>query len=119
MTRMQLALVVAPNVLVYLAWQGADFFKSNRLQRFLTANFLLSEAHVQAGKWWTLLTYSFSHMNVLHLGINMFCLVSIGRGVMGCVRHSCQLACRPSSLAASFGRLTPPSRASIVLHVVG
>lgn len=39
------------NVVVYLLWQSAEFFRSPQLMRTMLNNFMLSDAHVRAGKW--------------------------------------------------------------------
>lgn len=63
-----------------------------RVQRTLSRNAVLSSSRVRAGRWWTLVTHSFSHRDLAHLGVNAFTLYSFG--------SSSSLATRP--LAALY-----------------
>jgi membrane associated rhomboid family serine protease len=42
-------------------------------------NFLVSMKNVREGRWWVMLTSSFAHKDILHLGVNMFTLWQLGR----------------------------------------
>ena len=43
---------------------------------------------VLAGEWWRLLTAGFLHAGLLHLAVNMFSLVMLGRGLEGLLDRS-------------------------------
>lgn len=68
--------IVAINVLVFLAWQATQWSPS--LDVFMRTNFLVSWVHLEHGLYWTLLTAAFSHSEWWHLGINMVVLWSFG-----------------------------------------
>lgn len=70
------SVIIALNVLVFLAWQAA--FMMPGLQKFMLTNFLVSTSHVAHGLVWTLVTAAFSHNEIWHLAINMFVLWSFG-----------------------------------------
>lgn len=38
--------------------------------------------NVRAGRWWVMLTSTIQHKDLFHLGINMYCLWSIGPGIV-------------------------------------
>jgi len=76
-------IIIALNVLVYIAWQvaiqqGRPAGGPTALQRFMTENFVVSSLHLEAGRWWTLLLAEFSHYELWHIAINMFVLWSFG-----------------------------------------
>ncbi len=52
--------------------------KNPSLRIFFQENMFNSLDNWQAGRWWTLVTSSFTHVNLMHLGANMFSLYSIG-----------------------------------------
>lgn len=64
--------IIALNAGVYLMWHLGS-------ERFMAENFLVSRLHLEAGRWWTLLTAAFSHNNFAHLLLNMFVLYGFGR----------------------------------------
>ena len=75
--------IIALNAVVYIAWQaalqqGRPATGPTALQRFMTENFMVSSAHLEAGRWWTLLLAEFSHLDLWHIAINMFVLWSFG-----------------------------------------
>ncbi|KAL8678747.1 MAG: hypothetical protein Q9224_004192 [Gallowayella concinna] len=41
-------------------------------------NLIFNRENYNAGRWWTMITYSFMHANALHLGMNMVALSSFG-----------------------------------------
>ncbi len=53
------------------------------LDDFFRRNMVNSGQNWREGRWWTLLTSSFTHINLLHLGVNMFSLFSIGPWIVG------------------------------------
>ncbi len=68
--------LIALNVVVYLLWNyGEEMGVSTR---FMAENFLVSWAHLEDGRYWTLLTSAFSHNMFLHIALNMFVLNSFG-----------------------------------------
>jgi membrane associated rhomboid family serine protease len=68
--------IIAINVLIFLAWQAARVDES--LEHVMAANFLVSTSHLLAGRWWTLITAAFSHIDFWHIALNMFVLWSFG-----------------------------------------
>lgn len=68
--------IVAVNVLVFLAWQVARSYPP--LEQVMAANFLVSATHLMHGRVWTLVTAAFSHIEFWHIGINMLVLWSFG-----------------------------------------
>ncbi len=62
-------LMVAINVLVFIAWQFAA-------RRFMWEQFTVSWYGVSHGKIWTLLTATFSHIDFWHFLINMLVFIS-------------------------------------------
>jgi membrane associated rhomboid family serine protease len=68
--------IIAINVLIFLAWQAARVDQA--LEHVMAGNFLVSSAHVLDGRWWTLLTAAFSHIELWHIALNMFVLWSFG-----------------------------------------
>jgi membrane associated rhomboid family serine protease len=50
-------------------------------QNFMASNFVLSGDNLSRGRIWNLLTYSFSHYNILHLASNMFGLYFFGSSI--------------------------------------
>ena len=71
-----MSIIIALNVLVFLAWQATSLEPG--LRSFMGANFLVSTSHIEHGLIWTLITAAFSHNELWHLAINMFVLWSFG-----------------------------------------
>ncbi len=69
--------ILAVNIAVYLCWLASNAMPG--LRRFMVENFLVSPAHLAAGKLWTPLTSVFSHAELWHLLFNMIVLVSFGQ----------------------------------------
>ncbi len=57
-----------------LAEQG-DRSLSDQVQQ----NLVNSLENMKAGRWWVMVTSSFAHVNLLHLGLNMWCLWGFGK----------------------------------------
>ena len=66
--------LIGANVAVYLAWNTNIVSK-----QFLYNHFTLSQYTINRGFYHTFLTYSFSHINFLHMFFNMFTLYFFGR----------------------------------------
>ncbi|MEM6925934.1 MAG: rhomboid family intramembrane serine protease [Myxococcota bacterium] len=66
--------IIALNVAVFVGWHMGD-------RDFMAAHFLTSQAHVEEGYVWTLLTYAFSHYGTGHLLFNMFGLYVFGKPI--------------------------------------
>lgn len=47
---------------------------------FIQRNFVCSGDNVKSGRWWVILTCSFTHIQPWHLILNMYALWGIGRG---------------------------------------
>ena len=67
---------IAINIVVFLAWQFVD--GDIVLFHFMISNFLTSWDGLLTGHVWTLLTSAYSHVQLLHLAINMFVLWNFG-----------------------------------------
>jgi len=68
--------ILVLNVLVFLGWQATSAMPG--LQRLMVTHFLVSSAHLARGYAGTLLTSTFSHLELWHLALNMFVLWSFG-----------------------------------------
>lgn len=68
-------IIIILNLIVFGAWVTA---KTQEQLYFMTANFLVSWLHLEAGRYWTLVTSVFSHKDLWHFLINMFVLQSFG-----------------------------------------
>ncbi|KAI9744882.1 MAG: hypothetical protein M1818_001807 [Claussenomyces sp. TS43310] len=54
--------------------------RSTRLsERDFYQNLVVSRENVREGRWWTLITHTFTHLEWWHLGVNMMSLWSLGR----------------------------------------
>ena len=62
-----------------LAQQEANQGNHTR-QDWIEQNLINSTENVRQGRWWVMLSSSFAHGNIIHLGINMYALWSIGSG---------------------------------------
>jgi len=60
------------NAVPFALWMYADFTKNRRLQANIQKQTIVSPAAVDQGRWWTLLTSSFSHQEFFHFAFNMF-----------------------------------------------
>lgn len=69
--------IIGLNLFVYLLWH-TDFVS----ERFKTHHLALSRATLAQGNIHTLLTYGFSHTNLMHLLFNMITLYSFGRTIL-------------------------------------
>jgi membrane associated rhomboid family serine protease len=71
--------LLALNVIVFLAWLPADLYDpADQLGRFMAENFFVSREHLEEGQYWTLLTAEFSHREIWHLALNMMVLMNFG-----------------------------------------
>jgi len=69
-----LGLLIGANVGIFLAHQ-TEYLSEWTMYR----HFMFSELNFRSGRWWTILTYSFSHMDLLHFLNNMSSLWSSGK----------------------------------------
>lgn len=78
--------IIGISTAVFLAWQyamqNARQFGDFRLLKFMRENFLCDWHGVRSGRWWTLITSTFSHNEMWHFGLNMFVLHSFGSTVI-------------------------------------
>lgn len=79
---------IGANVFVWTQWhiipdaqaakQGKGslaYYEAQRKQaQYMNDNFTLSRKNIAEGRWWTLITSAFSHIDLAHLGINMLVL---------------------------------------------
>lgn len=78
--------VLAINGLVYVAWQYAHYrlktFQDPRWILFMFEHFTAGYLNLYHGRWWTLFTSSFSHMEFMHLLVNMVTFAVVGPPVL-------------------------------------
>ncbi|KAI8924431.1 hypothetical protein BC831DRAFT_465630 [Entophlyctis helioformis] len=86
--------LIGINVAVFLVWayaQGMNRSKGDRSYlTWMYDNFTTSyDGVINKGRYWTMLTSSFSHQEIFHLGLNMFVLHSFAGSVIEAigVRH--------------------------------
>ncbi|KAJ1722980.1 hypothetical protein LPJ53_002646 [Coemansia erecta] len=74
--------LIAINGAVFLVWQSAigreKSFGDSKLTRWMMRNFTTMWANLSEGRVWTLITPAFSHVEPMHLFINMFVLYNFG-----------------------------------------
>ncbi|KAJ1866426.1 hypothetical protein H4R99_003247 [Coemansia sp. RSA 1722] len=74
--------IIALNGAVFLVWQSAkgrsNSFGDNSLTNWMIKNFTTMWVNLSEGRLWTLVTPAFSHIDPMHLLINMFVLYSFG-----------------------------------------
>lgn len=101
--------LVGVNGCVYAAWQVArrGGARAAPLLRLLRAHALQSNAGLRRGRVHTLITSAFSHMGIIHLGVNMFVLCEFGSRVMACaaVPRQPQRLSHPRIDASSFAAM--------------
>ncbi|CAM2069481.1 Rhomboid family intramembrane serine protease [Sulfidibacter corallicola] len=68
--------ILVLNIAIFLGWTLFTGTEAN--ERFFVENFLVSNAHLRAGYYWTVLTSVFSHNMAFHLLFNMMVLLSFG-----------------------------------------
>lgn len=66
--------LIGLNTAVFGAWAYASATKNAKLQRKLSEHFTLSRYNLQCGRYHTLLTSAFSHVNIAHFAFNMLTL---------------------------------------------
>ena len=66
----------------FCQWTGArQAEKGNHaLSDLIQRNFISSVENLKEGRWWTLISSSFAHVNLPHLALNMVTLWGMGRG---------------------------------------
>ncbi|KAI8366552.1 hypothetical protein BD560DRAFT_400664 [Blakeslea trispora] len=78
--------IIGTNVGVFLMWRYAystyQQFGDSSWVAFMYRHFTNTEDAIEKGRFHTLLTSSFSHSSLNHLGLNMLVLYSIGQGVL-------------------------------------
>ncbi|KAF2429510.1 hypothetical protein EJ08DRAFT_650353 [Tothia fuscella] len=103
--------VIGINTMVFVGWQFANSSRDQnamKVKRFLTENFLLSLQHLKEGRWSTLITSEFSHINLAHFGFNMFAFYQMSQVLVytpGVTPLSIATLIFGSALAASAGFL--------------
>lgn len=90
-----LGAVAALNAAVFVAWRSARGGEPKRngqpsdrkpkpeLLAWLEANFIFSAAHMQAQRYWTLVTATFSHKEPMHCAVNLLTMIA-GYGSILC-----------------------------------
>ena len=67
----------------YYEWIGAKRAENGGLaQDWIRRNFVASAENLREGRWWVLISSSIVHLNLQHLGLNMFALWGAGRSVV-------------------------------------
>jgi membrane associated rhomboid family serine protease len=64
----------AANAMVFGALNYAKYTKDWKLEKRLLNNTLLSPAGVDSGRWWTIITSAFAHIDPVHFAFNMLSL---------------------------------------------
>ncbi|TPX41528.1 hypothetical protein SeMB42_g05543 [Synchytrium endobioticum] len=84
-----LYLILGINTAVFLVWQYARTLDRNHgdssLWNFMTGNFLGGWYNINAGRYWTLISCNFSHLEPFHFIVNSFVLYSFGQAVIDIV----------------------------------
>lgn len=77
-------IAICGGVFIYqqYAREQATKYKNMKPLRFLAENFVLNLSNLRAGRWWTLITYSFMHFAPLHLSFNVFGIMAFGPTVV-------------------------------------
>ncbi|KAJ2717022.1 hypothetical protein H4R19_000277 [Coemansia spiralis] len=74
--------IIGINGVVYLMWQSAatraQSLSDTKMYIWMRDNFSTSWDNLTSGRVWTLLTAGFSHVGLMHLGVNMLVLHSFG-----------------------------------------
>ncbi|KAJ2776774.1 hypothetical protein GGI15_004741 [Coemansia interrupta] len=74
--------LIALNGAVFLVWQSAlgreRSFGDSKLTRWMMRNFTTMWVNLSEGRLWTLITPAFSHVEPMHLLVNMFVLYNFG-----------------------------------------
>ena len=78
---MSFTIFICCGVFMYQTYAQVAALKGNRTpQDWIEKNLINSTENVRQGRWWVMLSCSFAHGNLLHLGINMYAVWSIGQG---------------------------------------
>lgn len=87
--------LVAANILVYI-YQDR-LLVEGQLMPFLE-RYALSYSGLKAGHWWQMITHQFLHggnfpvlMRLLHLGLNMMVVYTVGKGLLDYISQKCLL----------------------------
>lgn len=109
------------NAGVYALWWYArdEAVRSgdNRMYRFMMSNFTSGEPNLRAGRWWTLLTASFSHQEFAHFGFNMLTFAFTAPALLPVIGAPQMLTLYiGSGLAASLASLAWPYVVDPLLH---
>ncbi|CAD6588652.1 MAG: hypothetical protein ASARMPRED_003679 [Alectoria sarmentosa] len=69
----------------YWQWTAAKVAErgDHALSDLIRRNFINSAENIREGRWWVLISSSFAHGNLLHLGFNMIALWGFGSGFVG------------------------------------
>jgi len=77
--------LIGLNSAIFIAWNvaagvlpGLEPRQRIRLLNFMSRNFVCSKANVDQGRWWTVVTSTFSHQSLMHIIGNMFSLHAFG-----------------------------------------
>ncbi|CAO1619101.1 unnamed protein product [Jaminaea pallidilutea] len=105
-------------VAVFTAWYSAKVSAQNRDYRWILSmdeNFVMAKINLEEGRWWTLLTSSFSHSDLSHIALNSVGLLFIGgpaARLIGTARTASLwvVSAVTSALASQYWRQTMPGR---------
>jgi membrane associated rhomboid family serine protease len=92
-------MLISTNIGVYIAWQILD-------SGFMRRNFLLNEYNLRNGRFYTIVTSAFSHMNLMHLAANMIGLWFFGVPLEAAIGAGGLLAVYMAGAFGSFAALT-------------
>ncbi|KAJ2867401.1 hypothetical protein GGI22_001072 [Coemansia erecta] len=78
--------IIAINGAVFVMWQVANAkinsFNDHSMGKWMTENFTISYAGLTQGRLWTLVTPAFSHVDAMHIMVNMFMLHQFGADIV-------------------------------------
>ncbi|KAJ1799792.1 hypothetical protein LPJ59_001582 [Coemansia sp. RSA 2399] len=78
--------IIVMNGVVFIMWQAAkaklSSFNDYSMVKWMTENFTINYAGLTQGRLWTLVTPAFSHVDTMHMLVNMFMLHQFGADIV-------------------------------------
>lgn len=97
----------------YCQWTAARLAEkgNHAWSDLVDRNLVNSVENIREGRWWVMISSSFAHVNLAHLGLNMFVLWGFGRGFVGvfgvpCFVGSWMLSAAACSAAQNYWQQT-------------